>query len=250
MKFEYAILQTFKYVSIPIPLLNFYFAFCVTISFFGQSTMAQEKLKILCLHGYQQNAQLLREKTGGIRKAIKTVEWHFIDSPHRVENSTDDEKDPRGWWFTNENRTYSRSESDLDVGFQDSLEAIENKYTKDGPYHGLLGFSQGGSMAAIIAALDQQKSKRRFQFIMLVSGLKSHIKSHSKFYENIIDIPSLHVMGEADTLVDKGKSEELAECFNPTIREVYVHKKAHLIPCDKTAITVYRNFIQKFSNST
>ena len=43
-----------------------------------------QKLKVLCLHGYAQNAEFFRQRTGSIRKNLKsTCEFHFLDVPHR-----------------------------------------------------------------------------------------------------------------------------------------------------------------------
>ena len=40
----------------------------------------KRKLKILCLHGYCQNAKFFRERTGSIRKNLKsTCDFHFLD---------------------------------------------------------------------------------------------------------------------------------------------------------------------------
>ena len=61
----------------------------------------------------------------------------------------------RSWWFssTKEDVDYfsSREFTDTDQGFQESLHAIDLKIKEDGPFDGLLGFSQGGAMAAIVA---------------------------------------------------------------------------------------------------
>lgn len=63
--------------------------------------------------------------------------------------------DPRGWFFTNENHTHEWHEHDQCFGLEKSLEVIANKYEKDGPFHGLFGFSQGAVMGAIVCATDQ-----------------------------------------------------------------------------------------------
>ena len=42
----------------------------------------QPKLKLLCLHGYAQNGQFFRERTGAVRKQLKSVcEFTFLDAP-------------------------------------------------------------------------------------------------------------------------------------------------------------------------
>ena len=45
--------------------------------------MPPNKARILCLHGYAQNGDFFRLRTGALRKALKSVaEFHFIDAPH------------------------------------------------------------------------------------------------------------------------------------------------------------------------
>lgn len=42
-----------------------------------------DKIKILCLHGYRQNAESFRSKTGSFRKFVnKYAEFVFISAPH------------------------------------------------------------------------------------------------------------------------------------------------------------------------
>ncbi|XP_071958116.1 esterase OVCA2-like isoform X3 [Antedon mediterranea] len=42
-------------------------------------------LKILCVHGYRQNAKAFREKTGSLRKALKRqAEFVYIDAPNTI----------------------------------------------------------------------------------------------------------------------------------------------------------------------
>lgn len=44
------------------------------------------QLRILCLHGYRQNGNMFREKTGSFRKLLKkhVAEFVFIDAPHLI----------------------------------------------------------------------------------------------------------------------------------------------------------------------
>lgn len=77
------------------------------------------KLKVLCLHGFTQNAETFRAKTGSVRKSLKSkVEFVFVDAPHSAAGFFDDadrsalgttdgaEHDPvgpRAWWLMGEN---------------------------------------------------------------------------------------------------------------------------------------------------
>ncbi len=43
-------------------------------------------LRVLCLHGYRQNGNMFREKTGAFRKLLKkhVTEFVYIDAPHLI----------------------------------------------------------------------------------------------------------------------------------------------------------------------
>ena len=47
--------------------------------------MKQPKLKLLCLHGYRQNAEVFKQKTGSFRKCLhKWVDFTYVTAPHKV----------------------------------------------------------------------------------------------------------------------------------------------------------------------
>lgn len=44
-----------------------------------------EKLHVLALHGYRQNGEVFRQKTGSFRKLLhKWVKFTYITAPHKV----------------------------------------------------------------------------------------------------------------------------------------------------------------------
>lgn len=51
--------------------------------------------------------------------------------------------------------------SDLSVGFNDSIAAIEKVFLEQGPFDGILGFSQGAAFVSILCAM--KKKKRKFK---------------------------------------------------------------------------------------
>ncbi|GFR40415.1 hypothetical protein Agub_g989, partial [Astrephomene gubernaculifera] len=64
------------------------------------------KLKLLCLHGYMQNAEIFRSRLGSMRKALKSrVEFVFVDAPFEAQGLPDEDPDEvqgvregRSWW--------------------------------------------------------------------------------------------------------------------------------------------------------
>ena len=46
------------------------------------ASAAAQKARILCLHGYAQNSDFFRSRTGALRKGLRSVaEFYFIDAP-------------------------------------------------------------------------------------------------------------------------------------------------------------------------
>ena len=103
------------------------------------------KLKILCLHGYAQNAEFFRQRTGSIRKNLKsTCDFHFVDAPHEATASfltADADGDGRGanlgWWNAAEERERPAT-SKAYCGLDESLALAQRTIREHGPFDGLL----------------------------------------------------------------------------------------------------------------
>lgn len=52
-----------------------------------------------------------------------------------------------------------------------------------------------------------------FKFVILVAGFKSLCKPHLKYYDLKVNLPSLHIIGDTDNVIVKGKiiSESIFE---------------------------------------
>jgi hypothetical protein len=86
----------------------------------------------------------------------------FNSSASTEEEERTAETTPRAWWLVNEDKTQYRREPDTRVrwpklkcaiGFNETLEYLHDYLIREGPFDGVMGFSQGGCMAAILAAL-------------------------------------------------------------------------------------------------
>ena len=69
----------------------------------------------------------------------------------------------RGWWFSDANDQqpafYSMKSSTKAIGYDESLNDIMNAFKTQGPFDGILGFSQGGAMTALVCGLIEQNSR-------------------------------------------------------------------------------------------
>ncbi|XP_005096416.1 esterase OVCA2 [Aplysia californica] len=241
----------------------------------SETNAGSRPLKILCIHGYRQNAQMFREKSGSLRKMLKKyAEFDFVTAPHRVppgnqgsaawglqqeqqQNGEEslpeaepgtsatqgDSDDPgeRGWWFSREDDYFKSVDySDISKGFDASAEMIVAKL-EENSYDGILGFSQGASMVSMLCLMQQQRGKQWFKFAVLIAGFKSRSTAHDVHYSGRSEIPSLHVYGETDQIISESMSEELLQYFrDPTILR---HPGGHFVPAASAQKKGYMGFL-------
>ncbi|XP_068238056.1 esterase OVCA2 [Palaemon carinicauda] len=211
-------------------------------------TGTQKKtLRVLCLHGYRQTGDSFREKTGAFRKLLKkSVEFVFMTSPLVVPPFEENEKEDggSGWWFSQPNDYFrAQDESDCIKGFEESLAAVDKQFQENGPFDGILGFSQGAAMLGLICGLQQQgKLSYSFKFAIFISAFKSRSVPHQYLYGEKITIPTLHVFGETDQVIQKPMSEEFLECFHDP--QVLMHPGGHFIPTTAAQKAAYLKFVE------
>ncbi|CAE7434546.1 unnamed protein product [Symbiodinium necroappetens] len=118
------------------------------------------KLRILVLHSNRQNAGDFKRKTRGPLEPLEAVaDLHYLDGPH-VYTPMGEAHDSVGklganapknrcWWNATDDPATMRY-----VGLEKTLEHVENCFHEHGPFDGVMGFSQGGCLAGLLAALQ------------------------------------------------------------------------------------------------
>ncbi|XP_077517549.1 esterase OVCA2-like isoform X3 [Amblyomma americanum] len=211
------------------------------------------KLRILCLHGYRQDAAGFKSKLGGFRKATKSLlDLVFIDAPHLIENDAlcvGDNEGGRGWWFSSEKSFSAREYTDTCRGFEESVKAIEQACKLEGPFDGILGFSQGAAMAAMILLMQcLKKVECSFKFGVLVAGFRSRSSAHDHLFakEGLIDVPTLHIVGETDNIIPKAQAIEILPFFvSPS---VLYHPGGHFLPTSGQCKMDYIDFFKQMAS--
>jgi len=223
------------------------------------SGLVAKPLRILCLHGYRQNDNSFREKTGAFRKMVgKYCEFTFIKAPHHVlpMSAEDINQDQRGWWFSRENDYFKADDvSDCDKGFESSLDLIQKTFELHGPFDGIIGFSQGAALLALICLIKTRAPEMlspavKFDFAVMVAAFKSKSTKHAKWYTATDDegqaakrvtIPTLHVMGTEDRVIKKPLSEEILHLFDGPHK--LCHSGGHYIPATSKQKEAYCKFL-------
>ncbi|KAJ3659414.1 hypothetical protein Zmor_011103 [Zophobas morio] len=217
----------------------------------------QTKLKILAIHGYRQNADTFRQKTGSFRKMVhKWAQFTYITAPHKViliddMNQVDDQdigqskdEEQYGWFFNRDDRTFRGiRKGGPAIGFEDSVKLIEDVFEKEGPFDGIFGFSQGACFVGLLCDLQQRGLLRcKFDFAIMAAGFKSGSLPHMKYYSESISIPSLHIFGETDKIIPTEMSEALSDAFVEP--EIVKHPGGHYVPASAPQKYAYQSFFK------
>ncbi|XP_055371956.1 esterase GA18864 [Condylostylus longicornis] len=214
-----------------------------------------ERVRVLCLHGYRQNGDSFKSKLGSLRKQVsKYADFVFISAPHVAEQLDKPEengsnmiveKDQLSWWFNSEDgKTFKATNRNaVAYKFEESVRFVENIWMAEGPFQGLLGFSQGACFVGLIAGLAKMHmTKIRPNFVILSSGFISGSLAHVNYFDEPIEIPSLHIFGESDDIVTPQMSKALAKHFEHC--EILTHPGGHYFPATAVQKPIYLNFFQ------
>ena len=249
-------------------------------------------IKILFLHGFTQSGPLFAAKCGALRKTLTKafpagITLSFPTAPLRLsptdvsflhgnnneeknEGGEAEEVDAWAWWRRKgdgEPYTYEG----LDIGLGRIAEVLK----EEGPFDGVVGFSQGGAAAAMVASLLEPGRREAFQslhaagggiafpdsftgdvdgyvhpplkFAVSYSGFAARGQNpYQAFYDPKIETPVLHFLGSLDTVVEESRSLALVDaCQNSEGRVVY-HPGGHFLPStQKASVNALIGFIKE-----
>jgi len=199
------------------------------------ATAEPPRLKILSLHGFRTSREIFdaQARVARWREDYEDVaRFHAIDAPHEgagaataeVRAFFGEDARSREWW----NATTGRDGKTTYRGIEASLREIERACEEDGPYDGVLGFSQGATLAAI--ALATPGLAERFAFGILVSGMRARAEETKGCDYGAIAVPTLHVVGLKDDVMPKAMSAGLYDAMTSSERTRETHDGGHRLP--------------------
>jgi fermentation-respiration switch protein FrsA (DUF1100 family) len=158
------------------------------------------------------------------------------------------------------------------VGLEEGLAHIAAILERDGPFDGVIGFSQGAAAAAMTAALLEPGRREAFaevektadgipfppafasldhppmRFMVSYSGFASTHPSYSAFYKPLITTPSLHYLGTLDTVLEESWARALLNsCEHRSTGPdgtLVVHPGGHSVPLGRRELLVVTGFIR------
>ncbi|KFX87757.1 hypothetical protein V490_08031 [Pseudogymnoascus sp. VKM F-3557] len=253
-------------------------------------------VKILMIHGYGQSGPHLDIKTSRLQRALREaltshtgicdVGFCFPTAPCRVlipdlpdPNTSQSEEKPESldmWtWcmdYSSGNKFFDESKTISDLN--NALDSIAEIIRQHGPFDGIIGFSSGASIAALVASLLEEGRKQAFEkrvskngmsypnsflredkfdgkhkmlqvplkFVVCYSGFSLDHPMYSAFYKPQIQTPILHVLGKWDTVVEEQQSLSLArKCGRKST--LFYHLGSHFVPQQSCYISMARDFV-------
>lgn len=84
-----------------------------------------------------------------------------------------------------------------------------------------------------------------FKFAIIIAGFKSGSLPHMKYYDDPLDIPTLHIYGKTDAVIPLEMSSNLKSMFNgkyPALE--FVHEGGHFVPANGELKPAYVKFLK------
>jgi predicted esterase len=148
----------------------------------------------------------------------------------------------------------------------EGLDTVAKALKEHGPMDGVMGFSQGAALAAMVTSLLEEGRADAFaqvsdgmtyppsfaelehpplKFGVCFSGLLNKHQKYTAFYEPRIQTRVLHVLGSMDTIVEESESLALADrCVDGGAGMIIRHAGTHTVPSSERDIAAVIQFIR------
>lgn len=182
--------------------------------------------KILALHGYAMNRDGLRAWLAPLEAALQDrAEFVYpqaaIEVPaaevramlDRYQMSLPETKIGAGqnwcWYRATDEKPPRYS------GLAESLDQLQRFCDSRGPFDGVLGWSQGAAMAAMLAAAQQNGGGYDFglRWLVLCGGFMPGAALVKPWFETPLAFPSLHVVGKKESEFMRRRAVQLRHAF-------------------------------------
>lgn len=232
-------------------------------------------VRVLCLHPFRTSGSIFRRQCHGVlreaanrdraRNSAPTFHFAFPDAPHAASGPPDPIVQTffpgeayREWWDARRDEGTGLM---VYAGKEASVSAIRRCWEVEGPFDGVLAFSQGGMLASHLLASPSLRQEMPFRWGVLVGAMAprdADLDSRAAFHKGdggekisegspraiLAEIPSLHVIGATDTM--SPLSHALAERFGGRA-ETMVWAGGHSVPPRKEEAARIVDFMVRHS---
>ncbi|KAK9047038.1 hypothetical protein V6N11_052902 [Hibiscus sabdariffa] len=196
----------------------------------GSEAVIVRKPRFLGLHGFRTSGAILKKQIEmkWPKPVLEKIEIVYPDAPFPARGKSHVQRvflPPYYEWFQINKELTSYTHLD------ECLAYIENIIIKQGPFDGLLGFSQGALLSGGLPGLQAKgvalTKVGMIKYLIIIGGAKFRDKSVAeKAYSSPIQCPSVHFLGEKDFLKPYGL--ELLESYVDPV--IIHHPQGHTIP--------------------
>lgn len=158
-------------------------------------------------------------------------------------------------------------------GIESGLRSVADCIRKEGPFDGVVGFSQGAAAAAMVASLLEGRVRKEafdeaearggmpypssflgevdgfvqgpLKFAVCYSGFRAPGRLYRGFYEPRIRTEVLNVMGQVDVVVDEVRGMQLVGVCEGGEGRVVVHPGGHFVPSQKSWLDAVVGFVRQ-----
>ncbi|EXB75571.1 hypothetical protein L484_026043 [Morus notabilis] len=222
------------------------------------------KPRFLCLHGFRTSGEIMKKQVEKWPESVlEKMDLVFLDGPFPAQGKSDVDGifDPPYYEWFRFNKEFTEY-----YNFEECLQYIEDFMIKNGPFDGLVGFSQlratnmtktlnetiqGAILAGGLPGLQDKgvalTKVPKIQNLIIIGGAKFRSPVVvEKAYASPIQCPSLHFFGETDFLKPYGL-EFLECCLDPVVIH---HPKGHTVPrLDEKSLPTVQSFIEKIQKT-
>ncbi|TPW18397.1 MAG: ovarian cancer-associated protein 2 protein [Halothiobacillaceae bacterium] len=182
--------------------------------------------KMLCLHGYGMNSQWLQEWLWPIEQQLEGV-VRFIHAQGPIVAPTEEVRamaarfnavlpesrigEGKNWcWYRADD-----AKPPIYHGIEASLAYLANIVATEGPVEGVLGWSQGAVMAAILAGESATIANSPFglRWAILCGGFRPGDRRFRPYFDRPLALPTLHVLGEQESEFMRQQGHKLYASF-------------------------------------
>lgn len=203
---------------------------------------------LLALHGFTMNGPGLRHLLKDLEPRLPHVSWVYPSAPHGASDESVAgvasllggfrPKPPNlEWWNAGTDGTAYR-------GWEESVSTLRVEAGRHESI-GVLGFSQGAAVAALLAALAREGDFPALRFVVLIAGFLPRAPELASLFAPPLDLPSLHVFGKRDPFAKH--APPLAERFVAEKRHLLAWEGPHTIPTSGAAADVLVEFVRAHS---
>ncbi|KAH8890385.1 DUF341 domain protein [Thozetella sp. PMI_491] len=187
-------------------------------------------MRFVCFHGIGSNAKVLEQQTERLRQALgRQHDFSFMNGTVLTEPPKGFESDAPSYRFVGEDKAQ----------LQAARNGVLRYIATHGPFDGVLGFSEGGAVAAWLLLHDAQTPSPQFACGIFFcaaapmdedSWLAGKMSNVTEAAGNVlINVPTAHIWSQAGDIFP-GMGQRLVSMCNVELREDFIHHLGHEIP--------------------